>query len=86
MQTTQLTIRIDEDLKKDVQVAARNFGLPLSALIKTFLSEVAMNKKNSLQEIYEETYFDYIVMQALKDKKITATLEKLADVVKKKCK
>ncbi|MCK5211756.1 type II toxin-antitoxin system RelB/DinJ family antitoxin, partial [Candidatus Parcubacteria bacterium] len=45
MQQAQLTIRIDQKLKKQAQATAKNFGLPLSSLIKTFLTNVVKTKK-----------------------------------------
>ena len=50
MQQAQLTIRIDQKLKKQAQNVARNFGLPLSSLIKVFLTNVVKTKKISLNE------------------------------------
>jgi hypothetical protein len=84
-QTSQIIIRVDEGLKKQAQDAARNAGLPLSVMIKTFLQEMAANKNRSLADIYEETYFDYVVMEAMHGAKISAILEEIAAVARKKC-
>ena len=82
-QQTQLTIRIDQKLKKQAQKTAENFGLPLSSLIKTFLTNVVKTKKFTLNECNDE-YFDSIIIKSCCDKKITTKLEKLANVVIKK--
>ena len=80
---TQLIIRIENNLKKEAQVVAQNFGLPLSALIKAFLTSVVKNKKITLQDNNDD-YLDAIIMSALRDKKIANRLEKLANLVLKK--
>ncbi|MEA3463691.1 MAG: type II toxin-antitoxin system RelB/DinJ family antitoxin [Patescibacteria group bacterium] len=83
MQQAQLTIRIDQKLKKQAQDTAENFGLPLSSLIKAFLTNVVKTKKFALNKCSDE-YFDSIIMESCHDKKITSKLEKLADAVIKK--
>lgn len=80
---TQLTVRIENSLKKEAQAVAENFGLPLSALIKAFLTSVVKNKKITLRDD-NDNYLDAIIMSALRDKKITTNLEKLASLVLKK--
>ncbi|MCK5357216.1 MAG: type II toxin-antitoxin system RelB/DinJ family antitoxin, partial [Elusimicrobiales bacterium] len=83
MQQAQLTIRIDQKLKKQAQDTAKNFGLPLSSLIKTFLTNVVKTKKFAINE-HSDEYFDSIIMDACRDKQITSKLEKLAGAVIKK--
>lgn len=83
MQQAQLTIRIDQKLKKQAQNTAENFGLPLSSLIKAFLTNVVKTKKFALNECSDE-YFDSIIMESCRDKQITSKLEKLAGAVIKK--
>ncbi|MDO8668476.1 MAG: type II toxin-antitoxin system RelB/DinJ family antitoxin [bacterium] len=80
---TQLTIRIENNLKKEAQAVAENFGLPLSALIKAFLANVVQTKKITLQE-HNDDYLDVIIMSACRDKKIASRLEKLASLAIKK--
>ncbi len=80
---TQLIIRIENNLKKEAQAVAQNFGLPLSALIKAFLANVVQTKKIIWQENNDD-YLDVIIMSACRDKKIASRLEKLASLALKK--
>lgn len=80
---TQLIIRIENNLKKEAQAVAENFGLPLSALIKAFLANVVQTKKITLQA-HNDDYLDVIIMSACRDKKIASRLEKLASLAIKK--
>lgn len=80
---TQLIIRIENNLKKEAQAVAENFGLPLSALIKAFLTNVVQTKKITLQA-HNDDYLDVIIMSACRDKKIASRLEKLASLAIKK--
>lgn len=82
-QTAQLVIRINQELKKDAQNVAENFGLSLSSLIKAFLTNVIKVKKLSLNNESDE-YFDSIIMEACRDKKVASKLEKLASAIIKK--
>lgn len=80
---TQLIIRIENGLKKEAQTVAENFGLPLSALIKAFLTNVVRTKKIIWQDNNDD-YLDAIIMSACRDKKIASRLEKLASLALKK--
>lgn len=80
---TQLIIRIENNLKKEAQAVAENFGLPLSALIKAFLANVVQTKKITLQA-HNDDYLDVIIMSACRDKKIASRLEELASLAIKK--
>ena len=80
---TQLTVRIENNLKKEAQAVAENFGLPLSALIKAFLANIVETKKITLQA-HNDDYLDVIIMSACRAKKIASRLEKLAGLALKK--
>jgi addiction module RelB/DinJ family antitoxin len=45
MNTTVINIKTDKILKKDAQRLAKNFGLPLSAIINTYLREFVREKR-----------------------------------------
>ena len=80
---TQLIISIENNLKKEAQAVAENFGLPLSALIKAFLANVVETKKITWQA-HNDDYLDVIIMSTCRDKKIASRLEKLASLALKK--
>ena len=45
MNTTVINIKTDKNLKKDAQMLAKNFGLPLSAIVNTYLREFVREKR-----------------------------------------
>ena len=45
MNTTVINIKTDKNLKKDAQKLAKNFGLPLSAIVNTYLREFVREKR-----------------------------------------
>ena len=45
MNTTVINIKTDKILKKDAQRLAKNFGLPLSTVINTYLREFVREKR-----------------------------------------
>jgi len=45
MSTTVINIKTDKNLKKDAQALAKNFGLPLSAIVNTYLREFVREKR-----------------------------------------
>lgn len=45
MNTTVINIKTDKILKKDAQKLAKNFGLPLSAIVNTYLREFVREKR-----------------------------------------
>ena len=45
MNTTVINIKTDKKLKKDAQKLAKNFGLPLSAIVNTYLREFVREKR-----------------------------------------
>lgn len=45
MNTTVINIKTDKNLKKDAQRLAKNFGLPLSAVVNTYLREFVREKR-----------------------------------------
>ena len=45
MNTTVINIKTDKNLKKDAQTLAKNFGLPLSAIVNTYLREFVREKR-----------------------------------------
>ena len=45
MNTTVINIKTDKNLKKDAQMLAKNFGLPLSAVINIYLREFVREKR-----------------------------------------
>ena len=45
MNTTVINIKTDKNLKKDAQTLAKNFGLPLSAVVNIYLREFVREKR-----------------------------------------
>ena len=45
MNTTVINIKTDKNLKKDAQRLAKNFGLPLSTVVNTYLREFVREKR-----------------------------------------
>jgi len=45
MNTTVINIKTDKVLKSDAQKLAKNFGLPLSAIVNTYLREFVREKR-----------------------------------------
>lgn len=45
MNTTVINIKTDKVLKKDAQKMAKNFGLPLSAVVNAYLREFVREKR-----------------------------------------
>ena len=45
MSTTVINIKTDKNLKKDAQTLAKNFGLPLSTIVNTYLREFVREKR-----------------------------------------
>lgn len=45
MNTTVINIKTDKNLKKDAQTLAKNFGLPLSAIVNIYLREFVREKR-----------------------------------------
>ena len=45
MNTTVINIKTDKVLKKDAQKMAKNFGLPLSAIVNAYLREFVREKR-----------------------------------------
>lgn len=45
MNTTVINIKTDKNLKKDAQRLAKNFGLPLSTIVNTYLREFVREKR-----------------------------------------
>ena len=45
MDTTVINIKTDKNLKSDAQKLARIFGLPLSAIVNTYLREFVREKR-----------------------------------------
>ncbi|OWK27324.1 MAG: hypothetical protein US76_03735 [Parcubacteria group bacterium GW2011_GWA2_38_13b] len=45
MNTTVINIKTDKILKKDAQALAKNFGLPLSAIVNIYLREFVREKR-----------------------------------------
>ena len=45
MNTTVINIKTDKNLKKDAQELAKNFGLPLSAIVNIYLREFVREKR-----------------------------------------
>ena len=45
MNTTVINIKTDKNLKKDAQKLAKNFGLPLSTVVNTYLREFVREKR-----------------------------------------
>lgn len=45
MNTTVINIKTDKILKKDAQRLAKNFGLPLSTVVNTYLREFVREKR-----------------------------------------
>ena len=45
MNTTVINIKTDKNLKKDAQKLAKNFGLPLSTVVNTYLREFVRERR-----------------------------------------
>ena len=45
MNTTVINIKTDKNLKKNAQMLAKNFGLPLSAVVNIYLREFVREKR-----------------------------------------
>jgi len=45
MNTTVINIKTDKNLKKNAQTLAKNFGLPLSAIVNIYLREFVREKR-----------------------------------------
>mgnify|MGYP001571557783 FL=1 len=45
MNTTVINIKTDKNLKKDAQRLAKNFGLPLSTVVNTYLREFVRERR-----------------------------------------
>ena len=45
MNTTVINIKTDKNLKKDAQKLAKNFGLPLSIVVNTYLREFVRERR-----------------------------------------
>ncbi|MFZ1483422.1 MAG: hypothetical protein WAS36_00195 [Candidatus Saccharimonadales bacterium] len=45
MKTAVLSIKVDEQVKKDAQSVAGAFGIPLSTLINAYLQELAITRQ-----------------------------------------
>lgn len=41
MKTAVLNVKVDEDVKKQAQIVASSFGIPLSTLVNAYLTELA---------------------------------------------
>ena len=41
MKTAVLNVKVDQDVKKQAQVVASSFGIPLSTLVNAYLTELA---------------------------------------------
>ena len=68
MNTTVINIKTDKNLKKDAQTRAKNFGLPLSAIVNTYLREFVREKRIVFSEPpTPNTKTRKILDQALKD-------------------
>ncbi len=50
MKQVAITVKIDEDLKKDVQKLAKNMGLSFSAIVENKLREVRRDRRIEFEE------------------------------------
>ncbi|MES2971521.1 MAG: type II toxin-antitoxin system RelB/DinJ family antitoxin [Patescibacteria group bacterium] len=65
-----MTIKIDDELKKESQALAKKLGLSLSAIIENKLREVVRDRRVVFEEVLEPTpYLEKIMRQAEKDLK-----------------
>lgn len=76
MQQTQLTIRIDQKLKKQAMIKAKKLGLNLSALTKMFYSSFLTS--NNVIKIDEEAIFD----EALKSDRVKKNFIEISKALK----
>jgi addiction module RelB/DinJ family antitoxin len=68
MNTAIINIKTDRILKKNAQVIAKNFGLPLSVIINNYLQEFVREKRVVFSEpLIPNIKTQKILDQALKD-------------------
>ena len=75
MNTTVINIKTDKILKKDAQRLAKNFGLPLSAVVNTYLREFVREKRIVFSEpLMPNAKTSKIIDRALADIKANKNL------------
>ena len=80
MQQSQLTIRIDKELKNKAKIKAEKMGLNLSLITKMFYSSFVKKEGGDIIQIDVDSVFD----EALKSKELRSNLIKMGNLAKKK--